>query len=378
MTLIVRYLFRQLLTPTLLALAALTTVAFLSQSLSALDLIVDQRQGWGVFLTVTLLALPGLVSLILPVAVFVAAVIALNRLHTEHEIVVCFAGGMSRWDVISPAIRIAVGAVMASLILNLWISPPASQALRREITRARADLATSLVRPGEFTEPSPGLTIYAQSVSPEGALKNLFVHQQHAQGSTTYNAKAGQILERNGRPMLVMRQGSSQELSVAGVLNFLSFDEYALDLSPFLSRDDEVRLKTSDRYLHELLFPDRTQALGTPYLRKMVSEAHSRLASPLYSLTFMAIALAAVIGGPFSRLGYGARIATAAAVAAAARILGFAIQAMAIHAVWVNAVQYLLPMAVGAAALGVVFHQRARTPVRLGPRRSPAYAGVGA
>ena len=378
MTLIVRYLFRQLLTPTLLALAALTAVAFLSQSLSALDLIVDQRQGWGVFLTVTLLALPSLISLILPVAVFVAAVVALNRLHTEHEIVVCFAGGMSRWDVISPAMRIAAGAAMASLILNLWISPPASQALRREITLARADIASSLVRPGEFTEPSPGLTVYAQSVSPEGALTNLFVHQQHGVGSTTYNAKAGEITKRNGRPMLLMRQGSSQELSAAGVLNFLSFDEYALDLSPFLSRDDEVRLKTSDRYLHELLFPDRTEHLGAPYLRKMVSEAHSRIASPLYNFTFMAIALAAVIGGPFSRLGYGSRIGAASFAAASVRILGFAIQAMAIHTTWLNAVQYLLPIAAAAAALTMVFRGRASRPIRLGPRSLPVYAGAGA
>ena len=62
MTLIERYLFRQLLVPTVLALLALTAVAFLSQSLSALDLIVDQRQSLGVFLRVSALAMPELVA----------------------------------------------------------------------------------------------------------------------------------------------------------------------------------------------------------------------------------------------------------------------------------------------------------------------------
>src|SRR5438270_473975 len=116
MTLIERYLLRQLTVPTLLALAALTTVAFMSQSISALELVVDQRQGLAVFIKATLLALPELISLILPVAVFVAALISLNRLHTEHEIVVCFAGGMSRWNVISPAMRLAAGAALVSLL----------------------------------------------------------------------------------------------------------------------------------------------------------------------------------------------------------------------------------------------------------------------
>jgi lipopolysaccharide export system permease protein len=108
----------------------------------------------------------------------------------------------------------------------------------------------------------------------------------------------------------------------------------------------------------------------------MISEAHSRIASPLYSFTFMAIALAAVIGGPFNRLGYGARITAASAAAAGVRILGFAIQAMAIHVVWLNAVQYLLPVAATAAALAMLFRHRASRPIRLRPGSSPAYAGV--
>ena len=138
MILIERYLLRQLLIPTLLALAALTVVAFLSQSLSALSLIVNDRQSLVVFMKVTLLALPELVSLILPIAVFVAAAIALNRMQTEHEIVVCFAGGMSRWDVISPAMRLAAFAALASLTLNLWIAPPARKADRSRAYSSKA------------------------------------------------------------------------------------------------------------------------------------------------------------------------------------------------------------------------------------------------
>src|SRR5678815_2393912 len=86
MRLIDRYLLRQLLGPTLLATAALTAVALLSQSLSGLDYIVNQRQSAVVFLKITLLAMPQLTNLILPVAVFVAALVALNRLHTEQEL----------------------------------------------------------------------------------------------------------------------------------------------------------------------------------------------------------------------------------------------------------------------------------------------------
>src|SRR3990167_6030376 len=119
MRLIDRYLLRQLVGPVILATLALTSVALLSQSLAGLDLIVNQRQSALVFMKVTLLYMPQLINLILPIAVFVAALVALNRLHTEQEIVVCFAGGMSRWRVISPALRLGPIITVLAPVLNL-------------------------------------------------------------------------------------------------------------------------------------------------------------------------------------------------------------------------------------------------------------------
>ncbi len=130
MNLIDRYLFRQLLGPTLLASASLSGVMLLSQSLQALDLIVNQGQSAAVFIKITLLGLPSLVSMMLPIAIFAASLVALNRLQTEQELVVCFAGGMSRWRVISPVLRLAVFAAIVSLVINLWIQPACARHAR--------------------------------------------------------------------------------------------------------------------------------------------------------------------------------------------------------------------------------------------------------
>lgn len=365
------YLFRQLLGPAVFATAALAAVALLSQSLSALDVIVDQRQSVGAFLYLTVLALPQLVSLILPVALFVAAVLALNRLHTEQEIVVCYAGGLSTWNVISPALRLAALAALASLFVNLWAQPPAARALRDEIFRARADLAAALIRPGVFTEAAPGLTVYAQEATPEGRLKHLFVHQVRGAAATTFIAKDGQVSRQDGSPTLVMRHGSSQQVSTTGVLNFLSFDEYSLDLAPFLAGPNNVQYKASDRYLHELMFPDLRRPWERDNRLKMLAEGHARLAGPLYNLSLMAIALAAVLGGSFSRMGYGRRIAAGGAAAALVRIGGFGMQALSVASPWLNLLQYVLPVAAFAWAMWILLDERA-------PRRaaSPRLRGA--
>jgi lipopolysaccharide export system permease protein len=375
MRLIDRYLLRQLLGPTLLATAALTAVALLSQSLAGLDLIVNQRQSAFVFLKVTALYMPQLINMILPIAVFVAALVALNRLHTEQEIVVCFAGGMSRWKVASPPLRLAAVVAFLALILNLWIQPLAYRTLRQELFEVRTDMASSLVREGEFTEPAPGLTVYAQSVDGQGNIENLFIHQTKADGSaTTYTADAGRIAKRQDRPVLIMRKGSTQEFSERGVLNYLTFDEYVFDLSPLTNSDELIHYKPSDRWLHELFFPDLTQDWEKRNRLGLLAEGHARLATPLYNIAFMALALSAIIGGGFSRLGYGRRIALMGAVAAVVRILGFVVQTASEESAWINILQYAVPLGALAYGLKGVFRQRVSRFIDMRTRRGPSLA----
>jgi lipopolysaccharide export system permease protein len=359
MRLIDRYLLRQMLGPTLLATGALTAVALLSQSLAGLDLIVNQRQSAAVFLKITLLYMPQLINMVMPVAVFVSALVALNRLHTEQEIVVCFAGGMSRWRVISPAMRLACTIALLALIVNLFVQPAAFRALRQELFAVRTDLAATLLREGEFVGPAPGLTVYTQTVDGAGEMHNLFIHQAKPNGnSTTYTAETGRLVKRMGRPVLVMRNGSTQEFSQKGVLNFLTFDEYAFDLSPLTDTTELVHYKPSDRYLHELFFPDLTQSWEQRNRESLLAEGHARLATPLYNVAFMAMALAAIIGGGFSRMGYGRRIAVVSALAALTRIVGFVVQAACDDDAWLNVLQYAVPLAALGLALRSVFRTR--------------------
>ncbi|MEY4250113.1 MAG: export transporter permease LptF [Pseudomonadota bacterium] len=359
MSLIERYLFKQLLGPTLLATLALVAVALLSQSLGTLDIMVEQRQSAMVFAKITFLALPQLLNMILPIAIFVASLVALNRLHTEQEIVVCFAGGMSRWRVIAPAIKLASLAMLVTLVVNLWVQPYFYRTMRDELFAVRTDLAATLVRAGEFSQPSSDLTVYAQSIDQQGIMRNMFLNQEKAEGgSTTFFARQGKVAKRNGEPILIMRQGSNQELSSEGVLNFLKFDEYIFNLAPFMNSYELVHYKISDRYMHELMFPDLQQEWEQRNRVKMIAEFHSRLSSPLYNLAFMAMALNAVIGGAFSRLGYGRRIAMIAGVAAFVRILGFGVQAACDDNAALNVLQYAVPLIATWWALAKLFKQK--------------------
>jgi lipopolysaccharide export system permease protein len=241
------------------------------------------------------------------------------------------------------------------------------------VETARSDLAASLVRPGQFSHPVPGLTVYAQSIDDDGTIRNLFINQARPDGrDVTVTAREGRLLKRGGAPVLIMKNGASQEVSKTGVLNFLAFDEYDFDLRPLMAVDTEIHYKTSDRFLHELFFPDLRQDWERSNRKKLWAEGHSRLASPLYNLGFMALALAAVIGGSFSRLGYNARMTSAAVTALVVRTLGFAAQAAAGGAPVFNILQYLLPLSLLAASSMVIFGR----PRPGEPRAALAVAGA--
>ncbi|MDE2356099.1 MAG: LPS export ABC transporter permease LptF [Alphaproteobacteria bacterium] len=367
MRLIERYFFRQFLWPTLAAAGALTVVAILSEAVSSLRLLISDRASALVFAKVILLATPQLLVLILPIAILVAALIALNRLHTENEIVICFAGGASRWRVISPAVRLACLATLASFVVTFWIQPISFRAMRDTLEAARTDLVTSLIRPGAFTHPAPGLTVYAQSVDQNGVIHNLFIdHASPAGRDTSITAQEGRLTSRGGAPVLLLRQGANAAYSRSGGLEFLSFDEYALDVRSLLGESRSVRYKPSDRFMHELFFPDRRIAWDVQHAGELLAEGHARIAAPLYNLAFMGLALAAILGGAFSRMGYGGRIAVAAAAALGLRIAGLAAQAAAAHSPALNLLQYGPPLLAiaGGAALVLMDVRLSRSPDR--------------
>jgi lipopolysaccharide export system permease protein len=79
------------------------------------------------------------------------------------------------------------------------------------------------------------------------------------------------------------------------------------------------------------------------------------------------MALAAVIGGPFSRLGYSRRIVIIGAASGLVRIAGIACQALCDNGAWINILQYAIPLAAGFWAWRQLFRQPVSRPAPMRP-----------
>jgi lipopolysaccharide export system permease protein len=341
-----RYLFRNVLRTLTAIVGGLALIALLATGIQQVDRILQNGQSTGVFLWVSALAVPSIVSLMLPIGIFIATAAALNVAHRENEIVVAQASGLSNWQVASPVLRLATLAAILHLGLNLWIQPAASRELRETITAASSDLAASLVSEGAFVTLDAGLTTFARKVDGQKMTDLLVSSTQNPDETVTFIAKHAYLTQIEGAPVLILQNGQRQTKRANARVEFVFFDQGTLELAPFINTQRALVLEESDRYLPELFYPDTSNYYDHQNINKLAAEGHARISAPLLNLAMAMLAILAVLGGDFSRRGYAQRIAIASAAALALRLAAFGAVAAGRDDPSLNFLQYLLPVSV--------------------------------
>jgi len=347
-----RYFFREVLRPFLGFTAALSAIVWLTQSLQMLDLIINRGQSLGTFLLVTAFVFPSLLAVVLPFALFCAVIYALNRMASDSEITVFWASGIGNLRMARPILVIALGAVIATLIINLYLMPAGYRAMKDMVYEIRTDLATSFIREGEFSHPSKGITLSTLRMKSTGEVKSFFLHDtRDPERVITYDAQHGRVVRSATGPKLILVNGTIQTAEAGGKISLLGFDKHTLDLTEFVQANGPKLRELTERYLHELLNPDLEKRWEKANVGRLHAEGHNRLASPLYNFAFVLIALAAFFAGPQSRRGRGLRITIALGAGLLVRISGFGLQSLAAQHAAFQALQYLLPIAVSLVCL---------------------------
>ena len=83
----------------------MTAVIWLTQSLRLLDLVINRGQSAGTFAYLTVLLLPTMLTIIVPIAFFAGTLFALHKLNTDSELVVRVNGPLS--TMIAPPLPLA-------------------------------------------------------------------------------------------------------------------------------------------------------------------------------------------------------------------------------------------------------------------------------
>ncbi|HWD27278.1 MAG TPA: LPS export ABC transporter permease LptF [Rhizomicrobium sp.] len=365
------YLLGQLIGPTALFTFLLTAVIWLTQSLRLLDLVINRGQSAPTFVYLTVLVLPSLLVIILPIAFFAGTLFALSKLNTDSELVVMSAAGFSRFQIAVPVFISAAIIMALTYACGLYLMPAGQRAMKDKVVDIRADLSTALLNEGEFNTPAQGLTVFIRELNSDGTIRGVFVHDDRNQvHPVTYIAESGELVQTPGGVRLIMADGTIEVGSHSGAqLQVLKFQRYVFDLDQFASPAHATDRATSERYLSELFWPD--PSLPQKTRNAYIAEGHNRLSQPLYCIVFALIALAAILRGSRARGANALRLTFAIVAVAAVRIAGYGIQGLAVRDPSMNVLFYLIPGIGAALALANLMSVDPRAWLR---RQQPAEA----
>jgi lipopolysaccharide export system permease protein len=346
------YVLGQLVVPVALLTLLMTGVIWLVSILPLLDLVINRGQSAPTFLYLILLLLPQLLMIILPVAFFFAALLTLQRLSGDSELVVMASAGYSQRQLAMPVLAAAAIVMVLTYACALWLMPAGQRILRDKLMDIRADVAGALLSEGEFNPAAPGLTVFIRQISYDGEIRGILVHNnQDKARPITYIAEKGILAQTPAGTRLIMEDGTVEQSGDGGRhLSMLSFTRYTINMDQFAGPAHITQRKTNERYLSELLWP-QDRGLSARMRTQFFAEAHNRLSQPLYCLAFALIALAGVLRAGRQRGQVAMRLALASAAAAGLRITGYGLAGMAQNDSALVPLLYVIPLLGVAAAI---------------------------
>lgn len=308
-----RYILRHLIVGTLIVAGVLAYILWLSQSLGYIEMIINKGLSIGTWLELTLLLLPNVMVIILPIALFLVVLFIYNKMTVDRELIVAQAAGISQWGLAFPAVIAAILATAASYALTLYYGPVSVRAFKELQWSVRSDVSQVMLREGTFNLVGKGLTIYVRERSPEGELRGLLVHDKRdAVKSVTMMAEEGTVISGPDGPRVRLSKGSRQEVTQGGGdLALLYFDSYTVDLGLIESTGDARFTDNRERTTTELFTLSESDGIKPRNVRRLRVEGHQRLTNPLWNLSLAAVALAFILTGTFDKHGQIKRISVA-------------------------------------------------------------------
>jgi lipopolysaccharide export system permease protein len=337
-----RYMFRQLAVALIAVTGGLTALIWLTQSLRFVELVINHGLSLGVFMELTGLLIPSFVAVILPITCFVVVQFVYQRLDGDRELTVMRAAGVSPFAMSRPALWVAILAMIAGYLLNLWLVPESLTKFREFQWEIRNRMAAFLLQEGVFNQVSDDMTVYVRSRDPDGTLRGILVDDERDKNApATVLAERGRLVEGPTGPRVVLFNGSRQQIDRQnGRLDILTFGQNAIDLAQNGHNDGERLRDMSEVPLGDLLNPHPENVQDIP---KWIAEGHKRLAGPLTGVSFALVALFSVLSGAFHRHGNVVRPLAAVGAVVALLATGLAIGNLAardnvlLPLVWVHA-----------------------------------------
>lgn len=364
MSLLSRYIFRQIAVATVLATVILVFAIMLTTSMRLIQLIVDGGVGVGSFLELVFLSMPEFLIAVLPIGVVAACLIVYNRMLADGELLVMRGAGVGQMRLALPGLVMGVIITALSYTMTLYFWPVANREFRDLSAIAQSDVSAAILQTGEFNAIGDTRTVFVRERNPvTGDLYGILVHDTSDETRPlTIVADRGYVEDSDDGPRIVALDGVVQQLDrKTGKVDPLAFDSYTVPLT-VAGADDLVRnyRQPSERFLPDLLYPDPNSARDQKNYSRLVMEGHKRLSDPLLPFAYVALCVGVLLSGDYNRRGLSKRIMAAAVGVVAVQATTMSIAGMARDSLTLVPLMYAIPILTTIAGFAILLVKRRR------------------
>jgi len=299
-----RYLLSQLLALFGFFSLVLVAVYWINRAVGLFDQLIGDGQSALVFLEFSLLTLPNVIRLVLPISAFAATVYVANRLMAESELVVMQATGFSAFRLARPVLWFGLIVAVMMLILMHVLVPASRATLSNRSAEISANVTARFLNDGQFMHPGAGITLYIREITQNGELRDLFLADDRMDNRVTYTAARALLVRGDTGPKLIMFDGMAQTVTPQARLSVTRFADFTYDLGALISVGDSTGRTVEELSTLNLLRADPAVITETGETRAaFLYEAHSRVATPFLATAAALIGFASLLLGGFSRFG---------------------------------------------------------------------------
>ena len=286
-----KVLYKEVISPSLIALIVLTFVVFTRQFGYLAQMLIQKNANALTLLEVVFSLLPGILIFTFPLSFLIGVLIGFSRLSSDSEIVAMQAGGISLYDMVNPVVKVGIAVTLITALCTLFLLPAGNWNLLQIRHQIGLRPVQSSIKPRVFNEDLPNKVLYVEDIDLRtSSWRGVFL------ADTTASGKTRIILSKAGRVILAP---GSRKLQ----LNFHKGSAYAADnrspqessLSRFEVQDVAVRFpeiegvrsrpkRPGDKRLRELFLDIRGES--SEQRKAALAELHSRVALPLSALLF--------------------------------------------------------------------------------------------
>ncbi|KKB81150.1 hypothetical protein VW35_03075 [Devosia soli] len=224
------YLARLFATDAIILMGIVCFLLWMVNCLRSFEIVSIKGQGFGTLAVQALYTMPPLLLAFFYICVGIGMVRALNGLQQSRELHIIHAtrGLNGLWRA---AVLVIGGAVAVVMLLAHVVEPLANRKYSELAASVAADLVSSTLRPGRFTQVTPGVILLIGGRQAGGEIVDFFADdRRNPESRRTYIAQTARVSSDGDNYILELRNGTLQYVQDDGRYSEVRFSRYDISV----------------------------------------------------------------------------------------------------------------------------------------------------